>query len=139
MVRAARPRLRRARDDQRYGETAAMHSFELNKIFGAILATLVFVMSGGFIAEEIYAPIENRGADFELPEREEVAGGETPDAPQVPSIAARMQTASADAGEAIVVRCQGCHDLTEANTNRVGPGLYEIVGRPIAAHEGFSY
>ena len=116
-----------------------MNSFELNKIFGAILATLVFVMGVGFIAEEIYAPIENRGAGFELPEPEEVAEGEAPDAPQVPSIAARLQTASAEAGEGIVVRCQGCHDLTEANTNRVGPGLYEVVGRPIAAHEGFSY
>jgi len=42
-----------------------MNSFELNKIFGAILGTLVFVMGVGFIADEIYAPIEGRGAELD--------------------------------------------------------------------------
>src|SRR5690606_1473691 len=54
-------------------------------------------------------------------------------------IAALLQTASAEAGASVAARCQGCHDLSEANTNRVGPGLYGIVGHVIASHEGFSY
>lgn len=116
-----------------------MNSFELNKIFGAILGTLVFVMGVGFIADEIYAPIEGRGADYALPEpaAEGEAGGE--DTPGVPSIAARMQTASAEEGESLITRCQSCHDYSPANENRVGPGIYGIVGHPIASHEGFSY
>lgn len=116
-----------------------MNSFELNKIFGAILGTLVFVMGVGFIADEIYAPIEGRGASYELPEP--AAEGETAvaETPGVPSIAARMQTASAEAGAALMPRCQSCHDYSPDNANRVGPGLYGIVGHPIGGHEGFAY
>ena len=33
-----------------------MDSFELNKILGAILGTLLFVMGVGFLAESIYHP-----------------------------------------------------------------------------------
>lgn len=116
-----------------------MNSFELNKIFGAILGTLVFVMGVGFIADEIYAPIEGRGADYALPEpaAEGEAGGE--EAPGVPSIAARMQTASAEDGAGLITRCQSCHDYSPENANRTGPGIYGVVGHPIASHEGFSY
>src|SRR5690606_33283927 len=79
------------------------------------------------------------GADYALPEpaaEGEAGGSETPG---VPSIAARMQTASAEAGASLMTRCQSCHDYSEANENRMGPGLYGIVGHPIASHEGFSY
>ena len=77
-----------------------MNSFELNKIFGAILGTLVFVMGVGFIADEVYAPIEGRGANYALPEPAEEGEGGGEEAPGVEPIAARMQTASAEAGEA---------------------------------------
>ena len=36
-----------------------MDSFELNKIIGAVLGTLLFVMGVGFLAEAIYHPIDN--------------------------------------------------------------------------------
>ncbi len=117
-----------------------MNSFELNKIFGAILGTLVFVMGIGFIADEIYAPLEHRGADYALPEPEEGAeGGGAQEAEAVEPIAVRMQTATADAGQSLIARCQSCHDYSPANTNKTGPGLYNVVGRDIAAHEGFAY
>ncbi|WP_417583941.1 c-type cytochrome [Pelagibacterium sp.] len=116
-----------------------MNSFELNKIFGAILGTLVFVMGVGFIADEIYAPIEGRGADYALPEPAPEGGEGGQEAPGVPSIAARMQTASAEEGANLINRCQSCHDYSPANENRTGPGIYGVVGHPIASHEGFAY
>ena len=50
-----------------------MDSFELNKIIGAVLGTLLFVMGVGFLAEAIYHPIEGRGPGLTLAEAE-VAG-----------------------------------------------------------------
>ena len=50
-----------------------MDSFELNKIIGAILGTLLFVMGVGFLAESIYHPTA-AGAGYNLPEPE--GGGE---------------------------------------------------------------
>ncbi|WP_404400022.1 c-type cytochrome [Pelagibacterium halotolerans] len=116
-----------------------MNSFELNKIFGAILGTLVFVMGVGFLAEAIYAPIENRGATYELPLPEGTGEQAAEAEPQAVSIAERLQTASADTGANLINRCQSCHDYSASNENRTGPGLWNIVGRPIANHEGFAY
>lgn len=115
-----------------------MNSFELNKIFGAILGVLVFVMGVGFLADAIYAPIENRGATYELPIPEGTEGGET-EVAGIDPIAVRMQTATAEAGERLINRCQSCHDYSPENANRTGPGIYDIVGKPIAHHEGFNY
>jgi cytochrome c len=116
-----------------------MNSFELNKIFGAILGTLVFVMGVGFIAEEIYHPVENRGATYQLAEPEGGESGEAAAVAEIDPIAVRMQTASAEAGERLINRCQSCHDYSPANANRTGPGIYDIVGQEIAHHEGFAY
>lgn len=116
-----------------------MNSFELNKIFGAILGTLVFVMGVGFIADEIYHPIENRGATYLLPEPEVSESGEAPQVAEIEPIAVRMQTATADAGARLINRCQSCHDYSPTNANRTGPGIYDVVGQQIAHHEGFAY
>ncbi|WP_196259408.1 c-type cytochrome [Pelagibacterium limicola] len=116
-----------------------MNSFELNKIFGAILGTLVFVMGVGFIAEEIYHPIQNRGATYLLPEPEAGGAAGPAEVAQVEPIEVRMLAASAEAGERLMNRCQSCHDYSPANANRTGPGIYDIVGQEIAYHEGFAY
>lgn len=115
-----------------------MNSFELNKIFGAILGTLVFVMGVGFLAEAIYKPIENRGASYDLPEPQVAdAGGAVVE--EVVPISVLMQTASVEAGARLINRCQSCHDYSPANANRTGPGIYDIVGQELAHHEGFAY
>lgn len=116
-----------------------MNSFELNKIFGAILGTLVFVMGVGFIADEVYRPIENRGSTYLLPEPEAGETTEVAEAPGVEPIAVRMQTATPEAGQSLINRCQSCHDYSPENANRTGPGIHDIVGQEIAHHEGFAY
>lgn len=116
-----------------------MDSFELNKIIGAVLGTLLFVMGVGFIAEAIYAPIENRGAGYALPEPE--AGGEVvaqPEEVEVP-LAVLLASASAEQGANAVRKCQSCHNFGDGEANKQGPLLFGVVGRPIASHEGFAY
>ncbi|WP_099864429.1 c-type cytochrome [Pararhizobium haloflavum] len=44
----------------------------------------------------------------------------------------------AAAGKAAFRQCQACH-VVDAETNRVGPHLVDIVGRPVASVEGFEY
>ena len=36
-------------------------------------------------------------------------------------------------------KCAACHTNDASNANKVGPGLWNIVNRPVAAHEGFKY
>lgn len=42
-------------------------------------------------------------------------------------------------GAKIAQKCHVCHDLGPDSANRTGPGLWGVVGRPIAAHPDFAY
>ncbi|MEO6395280.1 MAG: cytochrome c family protein [Devosia sp.] len=116
-----------------------MDSFELNKIVGAILGTLLFVMGVGFLAEAVYHPAESAGIGYALPG--EVEAGD--DSGQPPPVAVLIGTllASADptAGQASAKKCQSCHDFTQGGPNKTGPNLYDVVERLIGSHEGFAY
>lgn len=116
-----------------------MDSFELNKIMGAVLGTLLFIMGIGFIADAVYHPIQGKGPGYALPEPEVAAAGESTDAaPEVP-LGVLLASASAERGAAAAKKCQSCHDFSEANANKTGPGLYELVGRLEGSHEGYAY
>jgi cytochrome c len=115
-----------------------MDSFELNKIIGAILGTLLFVMGSGFLAEAIYSPIEGRGDGYELPGAvEDHGGGEEEEV--VVDIGTLLAAANAEQGEMTARKCAGCHNFAEGAGNKQGPELYGVVGRPIASHAGFTY
>ena len=117
-----------------------MDSFEVNKIAGAVLGTLLFVMATGFLAEAIYHPIEDRGPGYALPEPgAEGAGEATAEAAPAVSLATLLASADATAGAAAVKKCQSCHDFSEGGPNKTGPNLFGVVGRPIGSHEGYTY
>jgi len=53
-------------------------------------------------------------------------------------LAALLDGASAERGEAAFAQCQACHRIAEGE-NLVGPHLWNVVGREIAAVEAFGY
>ncbi|MDR3472864.1 MAG: cytochrome c family protein [Devosia sp.] len=116
-----------------------MDSFELNKIIGAVLGTLLFVMGVGFLAEGIYAPITSAGASYDLPEPTGAGGAAA--APKAPAVPLPELLAKADpvAGADSAKKCQSCHDFTEGGANKTGPALYDVVGREIASHPDYPY
>ena len=116
-----------------------MNSFELNKIIGAILGTLLFVMGVGFLAEAIYHPIEGRGPGYPLPEPEAVEVAEAVvEEPAVP-LGTLLANANIEQGAATARRCQSCHNFEEGTGNKQGPEIYDVVGRVIGSHEGYNY
>ncbi|WP_375450129.1 c-type cytochrome [uncultured Devosia sp.] len=117
-----------------------MDSFELNKIIGAVLGTLLFVMGIGFVAEAIYAPKEDIGPGYLLPEPEPVATADA-GAPAEAEVPLGTLLASADAtrGQAAVRKCQSCHNFGEGEPSKQGPHLYGVVGRPEGGVEDFAY
>lgn len=117
-----------------------MDSFELNKIIGAILGTLLFVMGVGFLAEGIYHPIEGRSPGYALPEPEAgaSAGEAVAEAPAVP-LGVLLASADVGQGQTAVRKCASCHNFEQGAGNKQGPELYGVVGRVIGSHEGFAY
>lgn len=117
-----------------------MDSFELNKIIGAILGTLLFVMGVGFIAEAIYEPAHGPGPGYDLPAPSEEEAAPTTTAPAaVADIGTLLASADPKAGESAAKKCTACHDFTEGGPNKTGPNLYGIVGEKIADVPGFTF
>lgn len=54
------------------------------------------------------------------------------------SAGAALADGDAKAGATVFKKCGACHTATEA-TNKVGPSLMGIVGRPVATVEGYAY
>lgn len=115
-----------------------MDSFELNKIIGAVLGTLLFVMGVGFLAEALYSPIAS-GPGYPLPEPETVAVAETGAAEAEVPLGVLLASASAENGAAAVRKCQSCHTFEQGGPNKQGPNLFGIVGRLIGSHPDFAY
>lgn len=45
----------------------------------------------------------------------------------------------AEAGKKIFNKCKACHGVDEGGKNKLGPNLWNIVGAPIAAKDGYKY
>lgn len=117
-----------------------MNSAKLNMIAGAILSVLLLTMGLGIVSEIVFHQDAPEKPGYEIVVAEADTGSApAEEAPQVEPIAARLQTASAEEGEKLTRACASCHDFSSANTNKVGPGLWQVVGRPPATHEGFRY
>ena len=43
------------------------------------------------------------------------------------------------AGEKVFNKCKACHTVDEGGKNKLGPNLWNIVGAPIAAKDGYKY
>ena len=117
-----------------------MDSFEFNKIAGAVLGTLLFMMGLGILSDAIFHSGVPKQSAYALPaaEAEGAGGGATPAAAAVP-LKDLLAKADAKKGEGLVKPCTACHSFEKGGPNKVGPDLYGVVNRPIASHEGFAY
>src|SRR5690606_23241767 len=70
---------------------------------------------------------------------EPAEGGAAAPAEEAVPIADLLAKADAAKGEAVFKKCTACHSGEKGGPNKVGPDLWDIVDRPVAAHEGFSY
>src|ERR1043166_2717495 len=120
-----------------------MDSWEWNKIAGAVLGTLMFVVVVKIATEEIFKVPEpaKPGYVVEGVKEEAPAGGTTVAAAEesLPDWGTELPKASVSDGKQISARCEQCHDLSKGGPNKIGPNLYGVVGRPKASHPGFDY
>lgn len=118
-----------------------MDSFELNKIAGAILFTLL-----------VYLGVQNLGDIFFAtedanPEAYIVEGVVEDGAPaqvaavdevEVP-INELLLTASVEKGEKVSKKCVSCHSFDQGGANKIGPALWGVAGRDVGSVGGFGY
>lgn len=118
-----------------------MDSFELNKVAGAVLGTLLLAVGSGFVAELIYHSEPAGNAGYALPEPTPAAegGGAAAETAKAEPLPVLLASASVEKGQAGTKVCQSCHNFEKGGPNKVGPGLWDVVERPKAQHAGFEY
>jgi cytochrome c len=119
-----------------------MDSFEWNKIIGAVLGTAIFIFVVRLVAEGIYEPEHPAKPGYVVEGVVETPAGGGAAAPveeALPDWGTVLASADAAAGTAVAAKCEACHDLTSAKTNKIGPELWNVVNRPRASVAGFSY
>jgi cytochrome c len=116
-------------------------NIETNKIAGAVFASLLFVVTLNVVVGGMFAPKKPAVPGYDLPAPEETAGAAGAGAPAAPSEPLPVLLAKADAakGQASARKCASCHEFAQGAPNKVGPNLYDIVGRPLASVPGFNY
>lgn len=117
-----------------------MDSFEFNKLAGAVLGTLLFIMGLGILSDAIFHHGVPKQSAYALPSAgAETASAGAPAAAAAAPIGERLAKADAKKGEALIKPCAACHAFEKGGANKVGPALYGVVERAIGSHAGFAY
>jgi len=119
-----------------------MDSFEWNKIAGAVLGVLLFVVAVKIGSEMLFETPEPAKAGYVVPGVQEAstsAAAAQPQAEQVPDFGTVLPTADVAHGKEVSQACQQCHDLSKGGPNKIGPNLWGVVDRQRASHPGFDY
>ena len=117
-----------------------MNSFEINKILGAILGTCLVLLAVHIASGAIFTPPVPAKPGYDIAVKQEGPGkeGATAKASAVP-LDQLLASASVEHGAQVAKQCQICHNFQEGQGPKVGPDLYDVIGRKIASVAGFNY
>ncbi len=109
-----------------------------NVISMMVLGAGIAALGSSIISGEYFRPHALEKPSYIVEGVVEEASG-APAAVADTPIALRLQTADPAKGAEIFKRCQSCHNIANGGANGTGPNLWGVVGKPHAAHPGFSY
>ena len=119
-----------------------MDGFEFNKIAGAILATLLFILGTNKLLGAVYAPEipakKSYVVEGVVEEGAQTAQAAAPAEPEKP-FAALMASADPEKGKKVTAQCISCHSFEKGGPNKTGPNLYGVIGSPYAHKDDYSY
>jgi cytochrome c len=106
-----------------------MDSFEWNKIIGAVLGTLLFVMVVKLGTEAFFetAPPAKPGYVVAGVVENTSSASSAPVEEAMPDWGTVLPKADIGKGHEISHKCEQCHDLSNGGPNKIGPNLWGIV------------
>ena len=118
-----------------------MDSFELNKIIAAILMVALLVIGIGKISNVIFYVEKPKTPGYAV-EVEQVASTSKSTenaAVEKIDISSLMAMGDVEAGKKIFKKCAACHSITKGGKNKIGPALYNVVGRKVGEVTDYKY
>ena len=118
-----------------------MDSFELNKIIAAILMVALLIIGLGKVADGIFHVNKPKNPSYQV-EVESKLISETSQATEIVEkidIAVVMALGDIESGEKIFKKCAACHSINKSGKNKIGPALYNVVGRVVGSVDDYKY
>ena len=120
-----------------------MDSFEINKIIASILLVALLIIGISKISNIIFKvdKLDSSAYKVELPEdgTKQISEESSVKADDKVDISALMALGDIAHGEKVFKKCSACHSIEAGGGNKIGPALYNVVGRKIAAVEDYKY
>jgi cytochrome c len=118
-----------------------MDSFELNKIIAAILMVVLLVIGLGKIADGVFHVKKPKNPSYRVEVESQLISGTTEAVEVVEKIdiATIMALGDITSGEKIFKKCAACHSINKSGKNKIGPALYNVVGREVGGVDDYKY
>ena len=118
-----------------------MDSFEINKIVAAVLLVALLVIGIGKLSNVIFyvEKPEKPGYAVEVQQTSSATAATAVVEEEKVDIAALMALGDVNAGEKIFKKCAACHSINQGGANKIGPALYNVVGRKIGGVADYKY
>ena len=117
-----------------------MDSFEINKIIAAVLMVALLVIGIGKLSNVIFHVEKPKtpGYSVEIEEVTTISKSEKTVEEKI-DIAVLMAMGDVASGEKIFKKCAACHSIVKDGKNKIGPALYNVVGRKVAGVSDYKY
>ena len=118
-----------------------MDSFEINKIVAAILMVALLVIGLGKLSDVVFhvKKPETPGYAVEVNQANTSSSTATEVTEKIVDIASLMAMGDVISGEKIFKKCAACHSIVKSGKNKIGPALYNVVGRQIGGVSDYKY
>jgi cytochrome c len=118
-----------------------MDSFELNKIIAAILMVALLVIGLGKIADSVFYVKKPKKPGYQVEVESQLTSvtSEVAKVVEKIDIAAIMALGDVTSGEKIFKKCAACHSINKGGKNKIGPALYNVVGRAVGGVDNYKY
>ena len=118
-----------------------MNSFELNKITAAVLMVALLVIGLGKIADGIFYVKKPKNPAYQVEIESQLTSitSQADEAIEQIDIATIMALGDAASGEKIFKKCAACHSINKGGKNKIGPALYNVVGRTVGGVDDYKY
>ena len=118
-----------------------MDSFEINKIVAAILMVALLIIGISKISNIVFhvekPKIQGYSVNVEQVSTNSASSIETVE--EKVDIGALMAMGDVTSGEKVFKKCAACHSIVKDGVNKIGPALYNVVGRSVGGLDNYKY
>ena len=118
-----------------------MDSFELNKIIAAILMVALLIIGLGKLSNIVFYVEKPKTPGYAVEVEQAVSSSASISevVEKKVNIVALMTMGDVATGEKIFKKCAACHSINKGGKNKIGPALYNVVGRQVGAVNDYKY